>query len=92
MIWLGCLCVAITIVISIIVLCITLMHKKETEKYKLMQNLGVFPDNIGTIKPTEYRNISEDDDNISLKYRGHRYERQKVRYHAPNKIYQQTQY
>lgn len=85
--WFKCLCIIIALAISISVIYITSISQKEN--YKLMRNLGKFPENIGIIK--SLRHPDDDEDEISQKYRGHRYERQKVRYHAPNKIYQQTQ-
>lgn len=84
--WIGCICIAIALVIGITALSIKLVHMKK-EKYKSMRNLGKFPAHIGVIKSAGH---PDDDEYDSLKYRDHRYERQRVRYHAPNKIYQQS--
>ena len=86
MTWFIYICAAAVIAIIIVVLTITLIPQKEN--YKLMKNLGKFPKNIGIIN---FSGHPVEDEYDSLKYRNHRYERQKVRYHAPNKIYQQTQ-
>ena len=82
-VWLCFLCTGLVLAICTagIITVFTIMKK---EKYKTMKNLGKFPKHIGLIKSSGH---PIDDDYDSMKYRNHRYERQRVRSHSPNKVY-----
>lgn len=77
----GCICIAVAIFFAIVGLVIFVL--KITEKYKKMRDIAKFPIQIAP----RVRAPSRDDPD-SLKYRGHRYERHRIRSNPHVRRYQ----
>ena len=75
--WIGCVCVATILLISIIGVSVVIIRM---EKYVLLGNMGTMRFKR-TIKPTKKRSTS-------LKYKGHRYDRHHVRSNPHVRRYQ----
>jgi hypothetical protein len=80
--WIGCVCVAAILLIAIIGISVVIISR---EKYVLLGNMG------GTqykriINPTKEGSVGS----ISIKYKGHRYDRHHVRSNPHVRRYQDS--
>jgi hypothetical protein len=63
------------ILIAISLICVLLLPNRESY-YTIFRHFGKFSPHVNELS---YIKVEDDDDPLSLKYRGHRYERKRVR-------------